>query len=287
MLQCCCHRYYMCTHIYVINYDSSRGGVSVITEKGDVTTSFLLIQNADLADSGKYSCAPSNADVASVRVHVLNGNATLYLILQHIKHNTIGYNESLNRATSVFIRHDMIYVTSVDIVRNAWQVVQLSLLTFIDSIQFSKHTASNPCDLLPLSCWAKSSNAWVISQCILTADFASDSCVHMISILEYTAVNNTTFQLIDDAKQSQKYYQFFTVANVNENLPGIDCPPITLERIINSTFAMAVSQHLTYAPTPICCRSNRLDKCIIAHNVDKNQVERNALLPIRREGRRK
>lgn len=60
-------------HLQVINYDSSRGGVSVITEKGDVTTSFLLIQNADLADSGKYSCAPSNADVASVRVHVLNG----------------------------------------------------------------------------------------------------------------------------------------------------------------------------------------------------------------------
>lgn len=26
-----------------------------------------------MADSGKYSCSPSNADVASVRVHVLNG----------------------------------------------------------------------------------------------------------------------------------------------------------------------------------------------------------------------
>lgn len=64
-------------HLQVINYDSSRGGVSVITEKGDVTTSFLLIQNADLADSGKYSCAPSNADVASVRVHVLNGKYPL------------------------------------------------------------------------------------------------------------------------------------------------------------------------------------------------------------------
>lgn len=51
--------------------------MSVITEKGDVTTSFLLIQNADLADSGKYSCAPSNADVASVRVHVLNGKYPL------------------------------------------------------------------------------------------------------------------------------------------------------------------------------------------------------------------
>jgi hypothetical protein len=58
----------------VISYDSQRGGVSVITEKGDITTSYLLIQNADLADSGRYSCSPSNADVASVRVHVLNGN---------------------------------------------------------------------------------------------------------------------------------------------------------------------------------------------------------------------
>ncbi|XP_065165225.1 protein sidekick-like isoform X6 [Atheta coriaria] len=60
-------------HDDVISYDSNRGGVSVITEKGDVTTSFLLIQHADITDSGKYSCSPSNADVASVRVHVLNG----------------------------------------------------------------------------------------------------------------------------------------------------------------------------------------------------------------------
>ena len=60
--------------LQVISYDSQRGGVSVITEKGDITTSYLLIQNADLSDSGRYSCSPSNADVASVRVHVLNGN---------------------------------------------------------------------------------------------------------------------------------------------------------------------------------------------------------------------
>ncbi|XP_044740802.1 kin of IRRE-like protein 3 isoform X2 [Chrysoperla carnea] len=57
----------------VISYDSTRGGVSVITEKGEITTSFLLIQHADLSDSGKYSCSPSNAEVATVRVHVLNG----------------------------------------------------------------------------------------------------------------------------------------------------------------------------------------------------------------------
>jgi hypothetical protein len=64
----------------VISYDSQRGGVSVITEKGDITTSYLLIQNADLADSGRYSCSPSNADVASVRVHVLNGNLDFFFL---------------------------------------------------------------------------------------------------------------------------------------------------------------------------------------------------------------
>ncbi|XP_033231650.1 peroxidasin homolog [Belonocnema kinseyi] len=58
----------------VLSYDSPRGGVSVITEKGsDVTTSWLLIQAAQPSDSGEYSCKPSNANTASIRVHVLNG----------------------------------------------------------------------------------------------------------------------------------------------------------------------------------------------------------------------
>lgn len=58
-----------------INYDSPRGGVSVITEKGDVTTSYLLIQRAKSKDSGKYVCSPSNATPVSISVHVLNGNS--------------------------------------------------------------------------------------------------------------------------------------------------------------------------------------------------------------------
>lgn len=70
--------------LQVISYDSSRGGVNVITEKGDVTTSFLIIQHADISDSGKYSCSPSNADVASVRVHVLNGKLVENSICQII-----------------------------------------------------------------------------------------------------------------------------------------------------------------------------------------------------------
>lgn len=61
-----------------INYDSPRGGVSVITEKGEITTSYLLIQRAQPADSGGYTCHPSNANTQTVAVHVLNG-AYIYL----------------------------------------------------------------------------------------------------------------------------------------------------------------------------------------------------------------
>ncbi|CRK92282.1 CLUMA_CG005857, isoform B [Clunio marinus] len=56
-----------------INYDSPRGGVSVITEKGEITTSYLLIQRAKPSDSGKYKCSPSNANSKTVHVHILAG----------------------------------------------------------------------------------------------------------------------------------------------------------------------------------------------------------------------
>ncbi|KAL0270742.1 UNVERIFIED_CONTAM: hypothetical protein PYX00_008045 [Menopon gallinae] len=57
----------------IINFDSPRGGISLVTEKGLVTTSRLLIQKAISADTGLYTCDPSNANSASVRVHILNG----------------------------------------------------------------------------------------------------------------------------------------------------------------------------------------------------------------------
>lgn len=47
--------------------------MSVITEKGDITTSYLLIQRARKADTGIYTCSPSNANPQSINVHVLNG----------------------------------------------------------------------------------------------------------------------------------------------------------------------------------------------------------------------
>ncbi|KAH9636694.1 hypothetical protein HF086_003242 [Spodoptera exigua] len=57
----------------MMRYDSPRGGVSVVTEKGETTTSFLLIQQARPSDSGTYQCNPSNAQSKSIVVHVLNG----------------------------------------------------------------------------------------------------------------------------------------------------------------------------------------------------------------------
>lgn len=66
-----------------INYDSPRGGVSVITEKGEVTTSYLLIQKAKISDSGKYTCMPTHANPNTVNVHVLNGKLKNIILKFH------------------------------------------------------------------------------------------------------------------------------------------------------------------------------------------------------------
>lgn len=63
-----------------INYDSARGGVSVITEKGEITTSYLLIQRARPSDTGKYICLPSNANSQFINVHVLKSEFNIVVI---------------------------------------------------------------------------------------------------------------------------------------------------------------------------------------------------------------
>ena len=57
-----------------IGYDSPRGGVSVVIERGiDKTTSHLLVQRATSKDSGTYKCSPLNTVEASINIHVLKG----------------------------------------------------------------------------------------------------------------------------------------------------------------------------------------------------------------------
>ncbi|KAA0202925.1 hypothetical protein HAZT_HAZT001158 [Hyalella azteca] len=62
----------------IIGYDSPRGGVTVIIEKGDETVCTLLIQRARDTDSGRYDCQPSNAAPAKTTVHVLNGQIDMF-----------------------------------------------------------------------------------------------------------------------------------------------------------------------------------------------------------------
>lgn len=93
----------------VISYDSSRGGVSVVTERGDVTTSRLLVQNADLPDSGKYSCEPSNAEVASIRVHVLNGKS----FVEEFTGKLCQITSNIMQNNFMFFRVNVIYYFSV------------------------------------------------------------------------------------------------------------------------------------------------------------------------------
>ncbi|XP_049868446.1 zwei Ig domain protein zig-8-like isoform X2 [Pectinophora gossypiella] len=57
----------------IINFDSARGGISLVTEKGLKSTSRLLVQRARGADAGLYTCGPNNAPPATTRVHVLSG----------------------------------------------------------------------------------------------------------------------------------------------------------------------------------------------------------------------
>lgn len=57
----------------IISYDSQRGGVNVITEKGETTVSYLLIQKAGPPDNGKYQCNPANSQSKYVMVNVLSG----------------------------------------------------------------------------------------------------------------------------------------------------------------------------------------------------------------------
>jgi len=54
-----------------ISYSSPRGGISQITEKGDTTASFLLVQQARVTDSGSYACHSSVGKIANVTVHVI------------------------------------------------------------------------------------------------------------------------------------------------------------------------------------------------------------------------
>ncbi|KAI5642967.1 immunoglobulin domain-containing protein [Phthorimaea operculella] len=60
----------------MINYDATRGGITVETEPGARTQSRLTVRGATLKDSGNYTCSASNTEPASIHVFVSEGIET-------------------------------------------------------------------------------------------------------------------------------------------------------------------------------------------------------------------
>ncbi|EEB19863.1 conserved hypothetical protein [Pediculus humanus corporis] len=60
----------------MINYDTTRGGITVSTEPGLKTHSRLIINSASLSDSGNYTCRASNTEADTIYVFVTKGDNT-------------------------------------------------------------------------------------------------------------------------------------------------------------------------------------------------------------------
>jgi len=98
-----------------INFDSPRGGISLVTEKGPVTSSRLLIQKAIDRDSGLYTCSPNNTHPNSVRVHIVNGKRKMpisfktsftckYPHVTHLNSNEIFFKRTNSLEEKIFER---------------------------------------------------------------------------------------------------------------------------------------------------------------------------------------
>ncbi|XP_022252827.1 zwei Ig domain protein zig-8-like, partial [Limulus polyphemus] len=91
----------------MINYDSARGKISVEKGNEDTAISTLYIKDAELADSGNYTCGPSNAGPTSVYVHVLNGEKSA--AMQHESSSSIA-SSSVSRI--LFIQSALLFLVA-------------------------------------------------------------------------------------------------------------------------------------------------------------------------------
>ena len=68
-----------------IGYTSTRGGVSVLTNKAATTISSLILQRARPEDGGVYSCHAGTNNLVKppkIKVHVIQGGITSTLFIR-------------------------------------------------------------------------------------------------------------------------------------------------------------------------------------------------------------
>ncbi|XP_075160527.1 defective proboscis extension response 10 isoform X2 [Haematobia irritans] len=97
------------THIFwyhqdkVLSDETSGGRLKFKTIKAEETKSILLIDDASLLDSGKYSCYPSNTEIASIRVHVLQGERPEAMQTNAAASNKVGASNPFATTMATFV----------------------------------------------------------------------------------------------------------------------------------------------------------------------------------------
>lgn len=113
--------YLLCYLIKMIGIDPNKDEVILNARTDDITTSYLIIQKADVSDTGKYTCAPSNSAPTSINVHVLHGKGPTGHFLE--------YFCSLNGIYIVFCFRCLFLYSCIQ-VESSW--VYLFLLVFLN-----------------------------------------------------------------------------------------------------------------------------------------------------------
>lgn len=134
-----------------INYDSPRGRIAMKTHAGEWTTSYLLIHEADITDSGTYVCAPTSGGRAAIKVHVfLHGNFpssikyhkclfimryfNIFVYVLYFK-NFLGERpEAMQTGTSTYIANNIMQTILISIIISTYNIFQ----NFYTSILFSR-----------------------------------------------------------------------------------------------------------------------------------------------------
>ncbi|XP_069187487.1 neuronal growth regulator 1-like [Procambarus clarkii] len=73
----------------LVSYDRTRVGVVVSTERGQETTSRLLVHLAEPHHSGVYTCAPANSSPKTVNVHVIAGDQPAAIVHENTSERTV------------------------------------------------------------------------------------------------------------------------------------------------------------------------------------------------------